>query len=297
VAELRHRAEWYGFRALTRLAQEVPLRQAYQAARALAAARFALGGRRRQYALANLRVAYPDLQEPARRAIARRSYAHVACNLVDLARSECWSREQFLEHVAFKEVHHVERALAKGCGLIALIPHLGNFELAKRAAPVAGFPLRVLTRPLNNPIMHEYFERESTRTGVELIPHRESAFSVIRALRRGHPVAVLNDQYIRRSHGIWAPLFGVRCSTSPGVSMLALRTGAPVIPCYVVRDGPEHHTMYFQPEVEAPADGRVETFTAAQNAALERIIRAHPEQWLWTHRRFRHSPDLAAALY
>lgn len=297
MPELRHRVEWYGFRALTRLAQEVPLERAYQTARALSGLGFRMGGKRRQYALANLRVAYPDLDEATRREIARRCYAHAACNIIDLARSERWSREQFLDHVSFKEVHHVERALAKGCGLIALIPHLGNFELAKRAAPVAGFPLRVLTRPLNNPIMHEYFEKESTRTGVDLIPHRQSSFAVIRALRRGHPVAILNDQYIRRSHGIWAPLFGVRCSTSPGVSMLALRTGAPVIPCYVVRDGPEHHTMYFQPEVEPPDDGLIETFTAAQNAALERIIRAHPEQWLWTQRRFRHSPDLSEPLY
>jgi Kdo2-lipid IVA lauroyltransferase/acyltransferase len=295
--ELRHHAEWYGFRALTALAQRVPLEHAYAAARRLAHGLFALGGTRQKYALANLRVAYPERSEEERRAIARASYAHVACNLVDLARSEHWEPAQFLEHVAFANTHHVHQALAKGHGLLALIPHLGNFELAKRAAPVAGFPLHVITRPLNNPIMHAYFERESTRTGVTLIGHRRSAFSILRALQSGKPVAVLNDQYIRRSHGIWAPLFGVRCSTSPGVSTLSLRTGAPVVPCYVVRDGPAHHTMYFEEPINPPGDGQVESFTAAQNAALERIIRAHPEQWLWTHRRFRHSPDLPVDPY
>jgi KDO2-lipid IV(A) lauroyltransferase len=55
--------------------------------------------------------------------------------------------------------------------------------------------------------------------------------------------------------------------------------------------------MCFQEEVPPPASGDVEAFTAAQNAALEAIIRAHPEQWLWTHRRFRHSPDLTRDIY
>ncbi len=289
---LRHQAEWVAFRGFTGVVQALPRDAAYRVAAGAARRVFALGGTRARYALANLRVAYPDRSDEERQRIGQESYAHTALNLVDLARSERWAREEFLEHVSFKDMHHLERALARGRGAIALLAHLGNFELAKRAAPVAGIPLSVLTRPLNNTRMNEYFEQESTRTGVQLIPHRRSIFSVIRTLRAGRVIAILNDQYIRRSHGIWVPLFGARCSTSPGISTLALRTGAPVVPAYVIRDGPGHHTMYFEEELAPPPDGDAHAFTTAQNAVLERIIRAHPEQWLWTHRRFRHSPDL-----
>ena len=112
---------------------------------------------------------------------------------------------------------------------------------------------------------------------------------------------VLNDQYSSRARGVFVPLFGVRCSTSIGVATLALRTGAPVVPAYVVRDGPDHHTITFLPplemEVSGDREGDIEAATARYNRALEEIIRRHPEQWMWAHRRFRHSPDLKGDPY
>jgi KDO2-lipid IV(A) lauroyltransferase len=100
---------------------------------------------------------------------------------------------------------------------------------------------------------------------------------------------------------VFVPLFGVRCSTSAGVATLALRTGAAVLPCYVLRAGPDRHRGIFAPELEVPVSGDlqqdIKVATAHYNAALEKIIRANPEQWMWGHRRFRHSPDLKSDPY
>jgi Kdo2-lipid IVA lauroyltransferase/acyltransferase len=275
-----------------RAAQTLPLAQAYRVADRLAGAFFHASGTRRNYGLVNVRIAYPDLSERDRRDLLRSSYGHLARNLVDLARSERWTHDRFLDHVSFQGVEHTDRAFERGLGVLALIPHLGNFELVKRAAPIAKFPLSVVMRPFNNRKLYAQFEAEDERTGVIAIPHRGGTFQIIRTLRQNRAVAVLNDQYVRRGHGVWAPLFGTRCSTSPGVALLALRTGTSVIPCFAVRDGFDHHTFCFEPPIEPPASGDVMEFTAAHNATLERIIRRHPEQWLWMHRRFRHSPDL-----
>lgn len=288
----RDQREWLLYRGAARAAQALPLAAAYAAAERLADSFYFAARTRRKYALVNLRIAYPDLPDRELGEIARRSCGHLARNLVDLARSELWSRDRVLEHVAFRNVHHVEQALARGRGVLALIPHLGNFELAKRAAPIAKFPLSVVLRPFNNRKIYAQFEAEDQRAGVIAIPHRNGTFQIMRTLRSNRAVAVLNDQYTRRGHGVMAPLFGVRCSTSPGVALLALRTGTPVIPCYTVRDGFDHHVFTFEPAIDPPARCDVTEFTAAHNGALERIIRRYPDQWLWMHRRFRHSPDL-----
>jgi KDO2-lipid IV(A) lauroyltransferase len=120
---------------------------------------------------------------------------------------------------------------------------------------------------------------------------------MLRALRQGHLVGILNDHYTRRSRGgIFVPLFGVRCLTSAGLAMVALRTGAPVIPGYTVPVGEDRFLVTWEPPLEIPRTGDrkrdVEEATARFNGALESIIRRHPEQWLWGNRRFRHSPDL-----
>jgi KDO2-lipid IV(A) lauroyltransferase len=124
---------------------------------------------------------------------------------------------------------------------------------------------------------------------------------MLRAVRHGRVVAVVNDQYSRRARGVFVPLFGTLCSTSAGLATLALRTGAPVLPFYIVRDAPDHHTARIEPPLELRRSGDrrkdIETVTAQFNAALEAIIRRYPTQWMWSHRRFRHSPELGADPY
>jgi KDO2-lipid IV(A) lauroyltransferase len=83
--------------------------------------------------------------------------------------------------------------------------------------------------------------------------------------------------------------------------LLALRTGAPIIPAYALRDRPDHHVATLEAPIEPPASGDrqadVTELTARCNRAMEAAIRKHPEQWMWAHRRFRHSPDLPDDLY
>jgi Kdo2-lipid IVA lauroyltransferase/acyltransferase len=294
VHSVQDSIEWLGYRVLGRAARSLPPARAHAFAARGADAFLRVASRWRAIARVNLCVAFPDASEAERSDLLRASCHHFARNLVDLARSELWLAEDFLAHVSLHHLHHVEKVLAEGRGVIALMPHMGAFELAMRCAPLAGLPLAVVVRPLRNRRLEADLARDRSRTGAQLIPHRGAAAPMLRALRRGQPLAVLNDQYERRSHGVWAPFFGVRCSTSPGVAALALRTGSAVVPAHVVRDAPDHHRLIFGPEIPAPAHGpgAVAAFAAAHNAALEATIRAHPEQWLWGHRRFRHSPDL-----
>jgi KDO2-lipid IV(A) lauroyltransferase len=142
---------------------------------------------------------------------------------------------------------------------------------------------------------------QRTSTGAELLLHRNVAPQMLRALHKGRIVVALNDQYKRRSQGIFVPFFGVRVSTSPGPALIALRAGAPILPAACVRIGSDRHRLVIRAPLELPNTGDrrkdAELLTARGNAALEVFIREHPEQWMWSHRRFRHSPDLATDPY
>ena len=298
---LRQRIEYGAVRAALAALALAPSAWVHAAAAYLARAYYGLGGKRVGYAEANLKVAFPELDPAARRRLGRESYAHVAWTVVDVARSERWSERELLERVSFAGREHLDAALARGKGVLGLTLHLGAFEIGMRAVPALGVPVTAVGRPLRNPLTRARVNATRTRTGAELIEHRNVAPRMLRALRRGRLVGVLNDQYSRRATGVFVPFFGLRCSTSAGPATLALRTGAAVVPCYAIREGPERYRVTFLPPVEIEPSGDltkdIETATAAYNVVLEAIIRRHPEQWMWSHRRFRHSPDLESDLY
>jgi KDO2-lipid IV(A) lauroyltransferase len=152
-----------------------------------------------------------------------------------------------------------------------------------------------------NSLLYARVLRQRSRTGNLVIDRRKAARAILRALRSGCTVGILNDQYSRRTRGVFVPLFGLRCSTSAGPATIALRAEAPVVPMYVIRDGPDHHRLVVQPPLELPRTGDrsrdILEATARMNGALEPIIRAHPEQYMWGHRRFRYSPDLEGNPY
>jgi len=293
----RHLLEYAAYRLGGALVRRLPRASAHRLAVGVASRVFERGGRSTHRTLANLRIAYPDLPEERRREIGRRSFENVAVNAIDWLRSESWTSEELRARVEVRGEEHLGAALAGGRGALMLTLHLGNFEIAASVPPLWGFEFSVVGRPTGNRLLYRRIVEGRERTGTHVIDRTGALRGMIRALRQGHAVGILNDHYTRRSRGgIFAPLFGVRCLTSAGLAMVALRTGAPVIPGYTVRDGEDRFVVTWQPPLELPRTGDrkrdVEEATTRFNAALESIIRKHPEQWLWGTRRFRYSPDL-----
>jgi len=289
------RLEYVFYRGAAHAAQALPLGASRTLGHSVGR-RFFFSGDARRVALRNFSIVFPDRGREQAEATLKAAACHSGWNLMDLLRSETWTHADILDRVTFAGVEHLKQALSKGNGVLALIPHIGNYELAMRASPVMGIPLGVVSRALHNPRVQAHMAQQRERTGSVLIPHKQALPLMLKHLRAGHVVAVLNDQYSRRSHSMLVPFLGVRAWTSPGPALAAIRTGAPIVPCCMLRDGPDHQTLHFQPplEIERTGDLRqdLEQATTAMNACLGEMIRKHPEQWVWTHRRFRHSPDL-----
>jgi KDO2-lipid IV(A) lauroyltransferase len=103
-------------------------------------------------------------------------------------------------------------------------------------------------------------------------------------------VGILIDQRAKRSEGIWADFFGRKAPTTPGLAVLAMKTGAPVLPVFMVRDGFQTHHLIVQQPLKLIHTGDikrdVEANTQLFNHTLESIIREYPDQWFWVHRRW-----------
>jgi KDO2-lipid IV(A) lauroyltransferase len=158
-----------------------------------------------------------------------------------------------------------------------------------------------MTKPASNPLIDADLNGQRERAGATVLAHRGVLADALQALRDRRVLVISNDQYERRSRSVKVPFFGVRVPTGRGLATLSLRTGTPVVPFYIARRDIERSRMVCLPPVE-PVRTRdfkhdVETMTKRYNEAIEGIIREHPEQYLWSHKRFRNSPDLPKDVY
>ncbi len=297
----RQLLEFQALRLSSSLIRGLPLAMAQRLGAAAARRIFDRGGERVGYALFNLGIAFPEQSQEARHEIGRQSYVHFAWNLIDNARSQRWSNEEIPKHIRFDGLEHLRAALEEGRGALLLGPHMGNFELGAMALPLFGFEVAGVARPMRNPLIWRQVSQQRTRTGGALIQQRQAAPQILRALRQGRVVVLLNDQYVRGTREVFVPFFGVRCSTAVGVALFALRARAPVLPAYVVRDAPDHHICTICPPLDVPRSGDsrhdIEAATSIHTRAYEEIIRRHPEQYIWATRRYRRSPDLPMEPY
>jgi KDO2-lipid IV(A) lauroyltransferase len=300
-ATLRDALEYAGLRAGLAVVEWLPEQPSYALARGAMRLAYRVDRGRREAALANLRIAFPERSPEEQQRIARASYAQLADHLVDVLRAHGTSDAELLARFELVGREHFDTARARGRGVIALLPHLGSFELLALVAPALGIPCCVVTRPLSNPRADALLRARRGERGTRVLAHRNVARECLRALARGEALAILNDQYTRRRRGVFTPFFGLRASTSPGPAWLALRSGAAVLPLHLERLARDRHRVVCGPELRLETTGDLRSdvlrVTAQMNAALEALIRAQPEQWIWSHRRFRHSPDLAVEPY
>ena len=249
--------------------------------------------RRRAVTRDNLARAFGNELRPSElERLARRSFEHLGMNLAEVCVLLFRPRSVVLARLELAGHEHLDKAAAEGKGVLLLSAHLGNWELFAAAHALTAFELSVVVRPLDEPLLQRLAKRLRRRSGAELIEKQRGLREVLEALRRGRLVGVLLDQNSSRAEGVFVPFFGVPASTSKGLAVISLRTGAPVVPVFIRRIGGGRHRVEFDAPVPRPDDGDVLSYTAAFNRAIESGIRRAPEQWFWMHERWRTRPRL-----
>lgn len=188
---------------------------------------------------------------------------------------------------------HLENAMQKGKGVIAVLAHLGNWELLTAFAPMTGLPGTVVYRPLKSKALNQLVIDNRSSTGVEFFPLHGALDAVQSALARQRIVGLLVDQNSRRDRGVFVDFFGKKACTGKGPAMLAMHTGAPAVPIFLYREGGKF-VLEIQPELAfvntGDEDADIEKNTQIYTLAIEAVVRRYPEQWFWLHRRWKTQP-------
>jgi Kdo2-lipid IVA lauroyltransferase/acyltransferase len=287
VAPPRPIAAWFGVAALRSFAL-LPFPAIYHLAGALGHMAAILPARPVRFARITIRTCFPEMSPREQQALARRSLAESARAVCELGAFYTWKRERALGLV--REVRGadlLETACAGGRGVIIAAPHLGAWELALLHTS-SRLPVTALYRPPPDAALDRFYARGRTRFGVRLVPRTPGGIrTIVRALSEGQVVGIMPDQDPRRGAGVFVPFFGVLANTTTLVSRLAARSGAPVIFAFAERlaDGAGFR-LHFRPASPAVHDADVVVSASALNLDIERLVRACPEQYLWSYKRF-----------
>ena len=246
---------------------------------------------RRPVARANLRLAFPDKSEKERRKIARGCFVHLARSAVEFLRLPGLNRrkvDRLLEHVGWE---HYNQALEQGRGAIVVTAHFGNFDLLACAQAVRGVPLHILTREQHVGGFNRYWMSVREKLGVRMLPVKKSALRIRRLLKQEQVVAMVIDQHAPKGRGVVVPFFGQPASTIHAPALLAVTTGAPLLPATIERLPGGRHRVTLEPPVQIDEtqerQAEVLRVTEELNRWLEDKIRARPDHWLWIHRRWK----------
>ena len=246
----------------------------------------------RKVAIQNLRTAF-DREKSAYeiRVIARRTFQNLGMMAVEFFRIPRMDMETFKKRVKMEGVAEALVLLEKKKGALLLISHFGNWELMGLMSKVIGNPIVVIAKPMKkNQWVDQFITKIRNAAGLEVISTVNASRKVIKALSQNRVVGILIDQRAKRSEGIWADFFGKKAPTTPGLAVLAMKTGAPVVPVFMVRNGFGKHRLIIQKPLELVHTGDikkdVETNTQLFNHTLESMIRQYPDQWFWVHRRW-----------
>jgi KDO2-lipid IV(A) lauroyltransferase len=246
----------------------------------------------RNVAHQNLRIAFgQEKSEEERRSIAKRNFQHMGMMLIEFFRILGMDMETYKKKVSVEGVEEALKLLEQKKGGLLLIGHFGNWELMGIMSKVIQIPILAIAKPIKqNEKLYRFILEIRDKAGLRIISPENATQKVIQALSKNWLVAVLIDQRAKRSRGVWVDFFGKKAPTTRGLAVMAIRSGAPVVPAFMIRSGFQKHRLVVKKPVElvltGDMDKDVEINMQRFTRVLESMIREYPDQWVWIHRRW-----------
>jgi len=250
----------------------------------------------------NLQLAFPEMNDSDRRQILRGMIRQVGWMAGEFSQFPKYTRERIEQIVVYDGFENFDAARRQGKGVLFLTGHMSAWELAPFAHALYGYPLHFLVRPVANRRVDSLINDYRCRSGNRPIEKNRSAREVLKVLKDGGIVGILADHNTWVDEAVFVDFFGVPAATTSGLARIALRTDAPVVPGFLIWDAPRRrYRLRFEPAVELARTGDeeidVRENTARFTKVIEEYVRAHPEQWLWVHKRWKTRPPGEKPIY
>ena len=240
--------------------------------------------KRRHLALTNINLAFKD-NINNNKIIIKKSFIHLGLNLIEFLNFNNINSRNLNNFVTFHGLEHLQQAYAKHNGVLVLTGHIGNWELLAASVSLKGFKTGMVVKSVHQKIINQYLITQREAKNITLFQGRHSIRDILKFLKSGGVIGMVLDQHAHARDSVVVPFFGRPASTLKALAVLSIRTKAPVIPIYSYRDEHYHHHIIIEPEI-LPHGTELER-TQQYTQWLEKAITQHPDQWMWTHNRWK----------
>jgi KDO2-lipid IV(A) lauroyltransferase len=291
-------AAWLALKAIGSL----PRALARSAGAGLVALLFSLRPGLRRAAEWNLKLAFPDSPEQEHRRILRGMVRQLGWMAGEFSQFPRYTRNTIERIVILDGFENFAEARQRGKGVLFLTGHMSAWELAPFAHALYDQPLHFLARRIENARVDALVTRYRGLSGNQPIDKNQSARAMLKVLHAGGTVGILADVNTSHEEGVFVDFFGIPASTTTGIARIALRTGAAVVPAFLFWDeNLRKYRLRYEPAVKLARSSDEETDvrenTSRFNRVIESCVRAHPEQWIWVHKRWKTRPPGEKDLY
>jgi KDO2-lipid IV(A) lauroyltransferase len=299
---MRKRLEYWLVVAIARALGRIPRPLARWIAGLLTWTVYYALGRLRRVGERNLELALPALPKSERAELLKGVYRHLGWQLVEFCRMRRYTAANAKNWIRTEGIDHYLAAQARGKGVLILTGHLGAWELSSFYHSLMGHPMGMVIRRLDNRQLDDFVNGIRCLHGNRVLHKDDFARGLLTAMRGGETVGILMDTNMTPPQGVFVDFFGRQACTASGLARVALKTGAAVLPGFMLWESSEmKYVLHFGPELnfERCADAEADILAATQqcNRVLEQWIRRYPDQWLWIHRRWKTRPVGEPGLY
>ncbi len=263
----------------------------------------AVGGKLSRTGDTNLALAFPELTVAQRQQRLRLTFRNLGWLMAEFCQMSKYSAAFVQDKVMrYEGLEHFLAAEARGKGVLVLTGHLGAWELSSFVHSLLSHPMGMVIRRLDNPLVDRLVNEIRCQHGNRVLHKDDFARGLISAMHRGEAVGILMDTNMTPPQGVFVPFFGVPACTASGLARVARKTGAAVLPGFLLWEPAEkRYVLRFGEELalQNTADSEADALanTALFTRTIEAYIRAYPDQWLWLHRRWKTRPAGEPPIY
>jgi KDO2-lipid IV(A) lauroyltransferase len=223
-------------------------------------------------------------------ALAKRVVVMLVKNAGVVLREFMTSRDDFRKETIVRGGEHAEKAFQSGRGVIFLTAHIGPFECLAHELSISGYHPYIIGTPLKDTMLNELINTNRTKFGAVVIERGNETYRVMKNIIAGGTMAILIDQDTSVK-SVFVDFFGMPCSTPAGAAIIALKTGAAVVPVFSHLNNKGEYEIDYYREVNLQTTGNemedIVANTQTLTTIIERQIRRFPDQWVWMHRRWK----------
>lgn len=258
--------------------------------------------RLRRVGLKNLEMAFPEWTDQQRNQTLRSLYRNLGWLLAEFCQMPKYTREGSRAFLRYDGLERYLALRARGKGVLIVTGHLGAWELSSFYHSLMGYPMSMVIRRLDNPRVDDLVNHTRCLHGNRVLHKDDFARGLLGAMRAGETVGILMDTNMTPPQGVFVPFFGKLACTASGLARVALKTGAAVLPGFMLwEESEQKYVLHFGEEIVLDRTGDDEADavanTAKCTAAIEAYVRRYPDQWLWVHRRWKTRPESEGPVY